>query len=209
MLSESGKVGITVIWPPWSGKSALVKRLLRRISWWNILIDLDNNILESDLWLWKDGIANYIQKYWDLAFLEYENNLTQKHLGVDGEWKTFGLNQAFLSASWSLPKSPEAMKYIKERTFVILLHADIEDVLKNIEEREDGASRIVWMNGWPNGEEPMSANLREEIIKRNAAYQEAADAVFIITQTDTIEERAEEFEKFILQIIENSILHSA
>ncbi len=55
----------------------------------------------------------------------------------------------------------------------------------------------------------MSANLREEIIKRNAAYQEAADAVFIITQTDTIEERAEEFEKFILQIIENSILHSA
>ena len=203
------KVGITVIWPPWSGKSTLVKRLLWRISWWTKLIDLDNDILDSNICLWKDGIANYIPKYWDLAFLNYENECTQEHLGVEGEWKTFSLNRAFLSASWSLPKSPEAMKHIKERTFVILLHADVEDVLKNIEWRADGASRIVWMNWWPNGEEPMSATLRDEVIKRDGVYQEAADIVFIVKQTDNIEERAEEFYKLILQIIENSTLHSA
>jgi shikimate kinase len=206
-LSQTGKVGITLIGLPGSGKSALAKRM--NIKWWRPH-DHDDNWLEDPVfWLGKWWVAQRITNIWDTAFLWFESNFTIQNYGRKDENKPFSLENTIFASSGSLVRSPEAMQYIRDRTFVILIDTPIERVLSNINKRPDGSGRIIGMNGWPHGEKPMHATLEEELRYREALYQQSCDAVFLHQKDMDIDILAKQFEKFVIQVIENSTLRSA
>lgn len=207
MSIEWWKVGITLIGLPWSGKSALAKRI--ELPGWNYHDHDDNGLENPEIWLGKGWVARLLEQVWDRAFLRFEGNFTVQNYGRKNEWKPFILDTMIFASSGSLPRSKHAMDYIRERTFVVCLDMPIDTVLENIYKRPDGAGRIVWMNGWPNGEQPMHKTLEEELQYRKKLYQDNADAVFLYKWNQAIEERAREFQDFIEKVIQTSIPHSA
>ena len=207
MLSETGKVGITLIGLPGSGKSALAKRV--KIDWWKPH-DHDDHWLENPIfWLGKWWVAKRINKIWDTAFLWFESNFTIQNYWRKDENKPFSLENTIFASSGSLVRSPAAMQHIRERTFVILIDTPIEKALENIKKRPDGSGRIIGMNGWPHGEIPMHNTLEEELRYRETLYQQSCDAIFLHQKGMPIDNLARQFEKFIMQIIGNTTLHSA
>jgi len=206
-MSMDWKVGITIIGFPGSGKSALAKRV--SLDGWTHHDHDDYGLEHPELWLGKWWVAKLLEETWDTAFLNFEWNFTIQNYGRSNEWKPFILDKMIFASSGSLPRSKKAMDYIRERTFVICLDMPIEIAIENIKRRADGSGRIVWMNGWPNGEKPMHMTLEEELKYRKELYQKNSDAIFLYTWKQEIDERAREFQEFIEKIIGNSILRSA
>lgn len=207
MLFEAWKVGIALVGLPGSGKSALAKRV--EINWWKYH-DHDDDWLESaSIWLGEWWVAKRIADIWDIAFLWFESNFTIKNYWRRSENKPFSLDSVIFASSGSLVRSPKAMQYIRQRTFVVLIDTPIEQALKNIKKRSEGSGRIIGMNGWPHSETPMHNTLEKELRYRETLYQQSCDAVFLHQKDMLIDSLARQFEKFIMQIIGNSTSHSA
>lgn len=195
------KVGISLLWLPWSGKTWLLKWL--HIPWYH-LHDLDNNGLENIVvWYGKWWVAALVSSIWDRCFLEKESQFLMTHYGRTWEWKFFTLDKMILSTSGSIVKVAESINYLRERTHTILLRtssddqAEIERVLENIRKRSDWATRIVGMNGWPNWEEAESKDIEEELWKRMALYRQYADHIFEYPFTRKKNERSDALREFL------------
>lgn len=197
------KVGISLLWLPWSGKTWLLR-------WLNIpgyhSHDLDNDGLENKVvWYGKWWVAQLVQSVWDRCFLERESQFLITHYGRAWEWKFFTLDNMILSTSGSIVKVDEWINYLRERTHTILLRTsrddqeEIDRVMINIWKRRDWSKRIVWMNGWPNWESAESKNIEEELWKRMALYREYADYIFEYPFTRNKGERIYALREFIIK----------
>jgi shikimate kinase len=167
--------------------------------------------LTRESYLLTREMMSCAKNHWNMrqGVSKIRKKITIRNYGRLEENKPFHLNNTIFASSGSLVRSPRAMQHIRERTFVILIHTPIERVLSNISKRPDGAGRIIGMNGWPHGEKPMHATLEEELRYRETLYQQSCDAVFLYRGWVSIDDLAKEFEKFVIQVIESSTLHSA
>lgn len=206
---------IALAWLPGSGKTWLWEWLC--IPWYHFH-DMDNHGLENEVvWYWKNGVAQLVRKIGDRVFLRKEADFLMTHYWLMREWKFFSLENMVFSTSWSIVKVPESIEYLRQRARIILIRSSVRDedeiatVLQNITRRPDWASRIVWMNDWPNGEKAESKTLEEELWKRLELYRKYADYTFVHPYTEKKEDRVHALREFILSngITTTSTLHSA
>lgn len=174
----SWKVGITLIGPPWSGKSTLARIIHERLSTTLNFHDHDDNWLEPELirrGYWS--ITDAIEKMGDRAFLNFEEEFTIQQYGRADENKQFPLDHTLFASSGSLVRSKAAIEHIRARTHIILLDVPIDTVITQIYNRTGGSWRIIGINGWPNGEWLMSENLETELRFRYDLYRTYQDSV--------------------------------
>lgn len=187
---SSWKVGITLIGPPWSGKSTLGRIIHKQLPTFNFH-DHDDDWLEPELIRqYRLSIAHTIEKIGDMAFLRFEEKFTIDSYGRADEKKRFSLDNTLFASSGSLVRSKAAMEHIRARTHIILLGVSINTVLEQIRTRQWGAWRIIGINGWPNGEWPMSENLEGEIRFRYELYRVYQDSILEYNPWESPEQTA-------------------
>lgn len=195
------KTGITLIWPPGSGKSTLSWHLTRHMLWWN-LHDHDDHGLELELKArGYVSIADAISKIGDRAFLDFEEWFTCENYGNHEEAKIFSLDRTIFASSGSIVRSKKAIVHIRKRTHVILLDTPIAIAISHIQSRPGGAWRIIGMNGWPNDEKPLHETLEEELFYRESLYKKYQDSIFPYQKWESPEETGKRLHIHIMDIL--------
>ncbi len=170
---------ITIIGAPWSWKTTAWRIAARKIEnelkISHIFHDMDDDGLQGLNWWGENWVAKKLCELWDEWFLEAEWQFIVDNYGDTEESKSYNLDTLLFCSTGSLSLSHNAMKHVRERSTVILLHVPI-DVLASRAfpyGRADGNTRIVWMNG----QTPRFKTLKETLEYRWWIYEAFADII--------------------------------
>ena len=120
-------MNILLIGMPGSGKTTIGKMLADKLQ--REFIDVDGFILAKT---GKDS-AEHLTELGDADFLQFEAELVKK----------IQVKNAVIAASGSVPLVPSGIEYLKKNAFIIWLKPSLDILKKHVNERTDGATRIV------------------------------------------------------------------